>query len=530
MLTEELPRREPAPVVLPLVILEGDSLPEVVRSLVRQARRPLLKRPSAAIVVLAPLTEEAEERRETKASRRQETRPAEPSVFGHLRESSVRPATAAEYHAIYEAYLQPVLKPAGFHLEVTAEAVDDMVAETMEELFYERMAPSVGQKLKAALFFAHPVLKSGGPRCLPKSVQAFKGWRKFDPPRSRLPLCLEALAFILDRLLVNGFFEEVLVTALAVHAYLRPSEALRILARVLPTGSIAAWGLTLHPYEGRHPSKTEVFGEAFLVGEMGVMKEVATPLGQPALLRAQVSPHAKLFTTTQAQWRRRFLKAAAEIGFPHVMLYQLRQRRQPRHGSPVPEHPAGPAARQVGGIQFGAAVREGRKAGGAGQPARPSLPTRQPGAPAAGHHAGRSSHAAVLSGVRRDRRERRAPRRSAVPLLGDMMKERMPRLAKRALEIGPLRSLRVKYFLGIYVLGPLSISAGTGRLGPLCSGVGRIRSSSTSSSVPRTTSPRSPYRYLSEAGSRQASSRLSILASHATAFPEPATDAWARPR
>ena len=120
MLTEELPHLEPGLVVLPIATRGGHSPREVVRPPVRQLRRPLLKRPSAAIVVLAPLTEEADERRETKASRRQEARPAEPPALGHLRESSVRPATAAEYHMIYEAHLQPVLGLAGLRLVATA--------------------------------------------------------------------------------------------------------------------------------------------------------------------------------------------------------------------------------------------------------------------------------------------------------------------------------------------------------------------------------------------------------------------------
>jgi hypothetical protein len=139
-------------------------------------------------------------------------------------------------------------------------------------------------------------------------------------------LPLEAVVLILDRLLERGFNEEVMVTALAVHAYLRPSEAFRILARHLapPTPTIAAWSLTLHPYEGGHPSKTEVFDESLLLGDIGVLKEVAAPLGQLAKNRALESPSAPLFRTTQALWRRRFISAAAEIGLPHSMLYQLR--------------------------------------------------------------------------------------------------------------------------------------------------------------------------------------------------------------
>ena len=54
--------------VLPIATRGSHSPREVVRPPARQPRRPLLKRPSAAIVVLAPLTEEADERRETKAS------------------------------------------------------------------------------------------------------------------------------------------------------------------------------------------------------------------------------------------------------------------------------------------------------------------------------------------------------------------------------------------------------------------------------------------------------------------------------
>ena len=287
------------------------------------------------------------------------------------------------------------------------------------------------------------------------------GWRKLDPPRSRLPVCLEALALILDRLLANGFLEEVLVTALAVHAYLRPSEAFRILARHLvpPTGSIAAWSLTLHPYEGRHPSKTEVFDEALLVGETGVLKAVATPLGQLALRRARTDPHAKLFTTTQAHWRRRrrFLSVSTEIGIPHVMFYKLRHS-----GASLDTALRFRSIQQVqqrGKWAAFSSVRRYEKGGRLAEQASLLGPVllSQPGAGKAGHHACRNGHAAVLNGVRRDGRERRAPRRSTVPLPGDMLREGMPRFAKRALEIGPLRFLRVKYFLEIF--------AGTGRLG-----------------------------------------------------------------
>jgi hypothetical protein len=289
-------------------------------------RRPLRKRPSSALAVLPALSEEANEKREEKAARRQARRPSVPSALGHLRESSVRPSTAAEYHALYEAYLQSTLGEPSRRLMADADVVDDILAETMEELYYEGLPPSEGQKLKAATMFILPQLKAAGPRSLPKSTQALKGWRKLDPPRSRLPLAYEAVILILDRLLERGFNEEVMVTALAVHAYLRPSEAFRILARHLvpPTPTIGAWSLTLHPYEGGHPSKTEVFDEALLLGDIGILKEVAAPLGELAARRRLTSPLAPLFRITQAIWRRRFLSAAADIGLPHAMLYQLR--------------------------------------------------------------------------------------------------------------------------------------------------------------------------------------------------------------
>ena len=65
------------------------------------------------------------------------------------------------------------------------------------------------------------------------SSQAFRGWRKRAPPKSRLPLPIEAVFLIALQLVQEGFWATAVYVLLLVNTYMRPSEALTIRGRDL---------------------------------------------------------------------------------------------------------------------------------------------------------------------------------------------------------------------------------------------------------------------------------------------------------
>lgn len=159
--------------------------------------------------------------------------------------------------------------------------------------------------------------------------QALRGWRRLEPPRSRLPLPWAVVARTANWLFANQLREEAILVLAMFVTYMRPSEPFKLLARHIvppcPTAGLGHrhWALTLHPLEGGEGSKTHEFDESILLDTMegAALGRALHTLGRQRL------PHSLLFTTTQGALGRSFHRACTGLGLGALgcpTLYQLR--------------------------------------------------------------------------------------------------------------------------------------------------------------------------------------------------------------
>lgn len=100
-------------------------------------------------------------------------------------------------------------------------------------------------------------------------VKCIQGWKKLDPPGSRLPLPWEAVC-LMAKFMKRNMREEALMMLLAFVCYLRPGEVAQLRAKDLipPVNSRSKagrlWSLILHPQERGQASKIQEFDENIL--------------------------------------------------------------------------------------------------------------------------------------------------------------------------------------------------------------------------------------------------------------------------
>jgi len=107
------------------------------------------------------------------------------------------------------------------------------------------------------------------------------GWRKIDPPLSRLPLPYEVVALLASHALDHNMIQEGLMMLVCFECYLRPGEVckLRVMDLAPPVskrkGVKQAWSLILHPIELGVASKAAEFDETvvFDLPEFAVIAE-----------------------------------------------------------------------------------------------------------------------------------------------------------------------------------------------------------------------------------------------------------------
>ena len=80
--------------------------------------------------------------------------------------------------------------------QLGAQEVDAAVQAMLEEMFDNNEDLSQAQYMVAAVQFKMPWLKSHRQQLMPLTRQSFQGWRKLDPPKSRLPLPWEVVCLI----------------------------------------------------------------------------------------------------------------------------------------------------------------------------------------------------------------------------------------------------------------------------------------------------------------------------------------------
>ena len=212
-------------------------------------------------------------------------------------------------------------------------ALDRNLARYLNKLFEAGVDLGEGQKLLAAFKFSHPEFGKWGDKRLPRSTQTLSGWRKRNPPRSRLPLPWEAFAGILTWIAeTRGQPLVAIALLLAFHAYLRPIDLFRLrvwqlVPPIARSRSATRWTLVLHPREDNAASKTGVFDESLILCDIPLYAKLAPLLGRLVHGRHRDEP---LVQMPRSQVLRLVAQAAQAVGVSQLapVLHSL------RHGGP----------------------------------------------------------------------------------------------------------------------------------------------------------------------------------------------------
>ena len=148
-------------------------------------------------------------------------------------------------------------------MKVTAslqpKTVDHHLTNMLNHMFKEGESLSQGQYMVAATLFKLILI--------PSARQALAGWRKMDPPLSRLPLPYEVVALMASHALDHNSIQG-LIMLVCFECYLRPPVSKR-------KGVKQAWSLKLHPIELGVAPKASEFDETvvFDLPEFAVVAE-----------------------------------------------------------------------------------------------------------------------------------------------------------------------------------------------------------------------------------------------------------------
>ena len=244
--------------------------------------------------------------------------------FGTLSMASVSPRCRATYMEC----LARMARSTGINLDGqnTAAEVDKALCLMLDQMFLEGEDLSKAQYMMAAMLFKWPQFQSPKQMLLPVSKQSLQGWRKLEPPRSRLPLPWEAVCLMAEHMMGHDMVEEALMMLLAFVMYLRPGEVCKLRCQDLvpPVGQgrreASKWSLVLHPEEELVPSKTAEFDETLLF-DLPYTKFVAISVHQ--WRRTSSRPgHQLIFSKTASQLREAMVSVAQKcalqpLGDPH---------------------------------------------------------------------------------------------------------------------------------------------------------------------------------------------------------------------
>ncbi|CAJ1388043.1 unnamed protein product [Effrenium voratum] len=185
---------------------------------------------------------------------------------GSLANASVGPVALSRYQAMRERLQTSAGQT--INARVSAKRMDQMLCNCLHEMFLEGEGFSSAQYMVAAALFFCPHLRSPRQMMLPMTKQCLQGWRKLDPPLSRLPLPHEVVCLMAEHSIKKSKIEEGLMMHLAMEAYLRPGELNKIrVGDVVPpvAGSKKPqWSLVLHPTEEGQMSKAQEFDETII--------------------------------------------------------------------------------------------------------------------------------------------------------------------------------------------------------------------------------------------------------------------------
>ena len=147
------------------------------------------------------------------------------------------------------------------------ESWDVELVEYFDFLFEKGERPGVGEKSLASVMFMHPLSVARDARRFPQARMALRGWRRLEPPVSRVPVPYEIMCMMVVFLYSVHRPAAALAILTIFELYLRPGEAATVRAEqlVAPLSSRVAgrdrWSITLHPNERLEASKVKEFDE-----------------------------------------------------------------------------------------------------------------------------------------------------------------------------------------------------------------------------------------------------------------------------
>lgn len=248
---------------------------------------------------------------------------------GSLRQASVGSSCRARYQECWERLISHCGRK--LNSKTPAGTVDQKVSGFLDQMFANGEDLSQGQYMVAATMFMLPHLRSPKYTLMPLTKQSLQGWRKLDPPKSRLPMPWEVTCFMAQEAFAMGKLQEALMMLFCFALYLRPGEVskLRIMDLVPPVPranqSSCHWSVVLHPLEVGVPSKTAEFDEtvSFDLPDLDFIPRETSRL-MKVRFRNRAEP---LFSATGSQLRSVMEAIASkhglqQIGPPHP--YRLR--------------------------------------------------------------------------------------------------------------------------------------------------------------------------------------------------------------
>ena len=204
------------------------------------------------------------------------------------------------------------------HPAATEAVMDAVLVGLFDVRYLEGENPNIGRKGLASVCYFRPHFGRGSVCRLAACRQALRGWRRLDPPLSRLPLTWPAVAMISNMLMVMRCHGCTLICLHCFFTYFLPSEPFKLMSEhaVPPTLLAGAghqyWALTLHPYELHRPSKTQEYDESILLDRAD-----STFLGPLLSSLAQArGRRLPLFVVTQKRFGASFHEAST--GRQHV--------------------------------------------------------------------------------------------------------------------------------------------------------------------------------------------------------------------
>ena len=244
--------------------------------------------------------------------------------LGITEQAAVQQRTFTSYNRLLSAFM---IFCGLTSLVMPAHMLDARIVQFFDYLYLEGRAASSGEKLIAAVMMFLPDYHARGRLPLPRAGRALRGWRRLAPTKTRRPLpwavcCAVAMQIMAEATVACLPYgpEAALLWIVMVDTYLRPGEALRLMAaQVLgPCGILADVVIHINPDYMLRASKTGEMDETVTISRRWI--------GVCLRALATTRQGQTLWPMTLPQMKNLFDRAAAKVGLTPLapVLYMAR--------------------------------------------------------------------------------------------------------------------------------------------------------------------------------------------------------------